>query len=151
MSICSLKSDNRNTAVRRPPCVKGAVTVGDWGIAPHPGAVSGLAAWCGRSAGVSFSAMRKRRKNRQRRGLPPPCGIHPAIHRRKRGAFQSGPKGSYHTKRESSSPLLVRCWDGAPFSCFRPYLRRTPADGGRARPLHPDLRPWWKEWKLPAE
>ena len=32
MSICSLKSDNRNTAVRRPPCVKGAVTAGDWGI-----------------------------------------------------------------------------------------------------------------------
>ena len=29
--------------------------------------------------GVSFSAMRKRRKNRQRRGLPPPCGIHPAV------------------------------------------------------------------------
>ena len=23
--------------------------------------------------------MRKRRKNRQRRGLPPPCGIHPAV------------------------------------------------------------------------
>ena len=32
MSICSLKSDHRSTAVRRPPCVKGAVTVGDWGI-----------------------------------------------------------------------------------------------------------------------
>ena len=29
--------------------------------------------------GVSFSAMRKTRKNRQRRGLPPPCGIHPAV------------------------------------------------------------------------
>ena len=26
------KSDNRNTAVRRSPCVKGTVTVGDWGI-----------------------------------------------------------------------------------------------------------------------
>ena len=27
---------------------------------------------------VAFSAMRKPPKNRQRRGLPPPCGIHPA-------------------------------------------------------------------------
>ena len=33
----------------------------------------------GRSAGPPFSAMRKRGKNRQRRGLPPPCGIHPAV------------------------------------------------------------------------
>ena len=32
LPISSLKSDNRNTAVPRPPCVKGAVTVGDWGI-----------------------------------------------------------------------------------------------------------------------
>ena len=32
-----------------------------------------------RSAGPPFSAMRKRGKNRQRRGLPPPCGIHPAV------------------------------------------------------------------------
>ena len=32
MSICSVKSDHRSAAVRRPPCVKGAVTVGDWGI-----------------------------------------------------------------------------------------------------------------------
>ena len=32
----------------------------------------------GRSAGPDFSAMRNRGKNRQRRGLPPPCGIHPA-------------------------------------------------------------------------
>ena len=28
---------------------------------------------------VAFSAMRKPPKNRQRRGLPPPCGIHPAF------------------------------------------------------------------------
>ena len=33
----------------------------------------------GRSAGPDFSAMRNRGKNRQRRGLPPPCGIHPAV------------------------------------------------------------------------
>ncbi len=32
----------------------------------------------GRSAGPDFSPMRNRGKNRQRRGLPPPCGIHPA-------------------------------------------------------------------------
>ena len=37
----------------------------------------GLPAW-GRSAGPDVSAMRNRGKNRQRRGLPPPCGIHPA-------------------------------------------------------------------------
>ena len=33
----------------------------------------------GRSAGPDFSPMRNRGKNRQRRGLPPPCGIHPAV------------------------------------------------------------------------
>ena len=33
----------------------------------------------GRSAGPDFSAMRNRGKNRQRRGLSPPCGIHPAV------------------------------------------------------------------------
>ena len=33
----------------------------------------------GRSAGPDFSQMRNRGKNRQRRGLPPPCGIHPAV------------------------------------------------------------------------
>ena len=38
-----------------------------------------LASRVGRSAGPPFSAMRKRGKNRQRRGLPPPCGIHPAV------------------------------------------------------------------------
>ena len=38
-----------------------------------------LRPWQGtRSAGPDFSAMRNRGKNRQRRGLPPPCGIHPA-------------------------------------------------------------------------
>ena len=31
-----------------------------------------------RSAGPHFSTMRNGGKNRQRRGLPPPCGIHPA-------------------------------------------------------------------------
>ena len=36
----------------------------------------------GRSAGPDFSPMRNRGKNRQRRGLPPPCGIHP---RQRRG------------------------------------------------------------------
>ena len=35
--------------------------------------------WQGRSAGPNFSAMRNWGKNRQRRGLPPPCGIHPAV------------------------------------------------------------------------
>ena len=40
---------------------------------------SGLTARETRSAGVYFSAMRNRRKNRQRRGLPPPCGIYPAF------------------------------------------------------------------------
>ena len=35
--------------------------------------------WRGRSAGPNFSAMRNWGKNRQRRGLPPPCGIHPAV------------------------------------------------------------------------
>ena len=39
---------------------------------------SSPSAWWGRSAGPDFSAMRNRGKNRQRRGLPPPCGIHPA-------------------------------------------------------------------------
>ena len=94
LPISSLKSDNRNTAVPRPPCVKGAVTVGDWGIVSggelgnlrilqqaliFPSSL-GVPSWREtRSAGVSFSAMRKRRKNRQRRGLPPPCGIHPAV------------------------------------------------------------------------
>ena len=39
---------------------------------------TGLPARRGRSAGPDFSAMRNRGKNRQRRGLPPPCGIHPA-------------------------------------------------------------------------
>ena len=33
----------------------------------------------GRSAGPHFSPMRNGGKNRQRRGLPPPCGIHPAV------------------------------------------------------------------------
>ena len=33
----------------------------------------------GRSAGPDFSPMRNRGKSRQRRGLPPPCGIHPAV------------------------------------------------------------------------
>ena len=41
--------------------------------------VSGLPAWWGRSAGPDFLAIRNRGKNRQRRGLPPPCGIHPAV------------------------------------------------------------------------
>ena len=40
-----------------------------------------LLPWRGeaRSAGPDFSPMRNRGKNRQRRGLPPPCGIHPAV------------------------------------------------------------------------
>ena len=38
-----------------------------------------MPAWQGRSAGPDFSPMRNRGKNRQRRGLPPPCGIHPAV------------------------------------------------------------------------
>ena len=33
----------------------------------------------GRSAGPHFSPMRNGGKNRQRRGLPPPCGIPPAV------------------------------------------------------------------------
>ncbi len=42
---------------------------------------AGFLPWRGeaRSAGPDFSAMRNRGKNRQRRGLPPPCGIHPAV------------------------------------------------------------------------
>ena len=42
---------------------------------------AGLLPWRGeaRSAGPDFSPMRNRGKNRQRRGLPPPCGIHPAV------------------------------------------------------------------------
>ncbi len=39
---------------------------------------SGLPAWWGRSAGVTF-CRQKVTKDRQRRGLPPPCGIHPAV------------------------------------------------------------------------
>ena len=33
----------------------------------------------GRSAGVTFWVGRKSPKTHQRRGLPPPCGIHPAV------------------------------------------------------------------------
>ena len=40
---------------------------------------SGLPARGLRSAGPDFLAIRNRGKNRQRRGLPPPCGIHPAV------------------------------------------------------------------------
>ena len=36
-----------------------------------------LRPWQGRSAGVTF-CRQKVTKDRQRRGLPPPCGIHPA-------------------------------------------------------------------------
>ena len=51
----------------------------DGGIARLTTQGSGLPAWQGRSAGPNFSAMRNWGKNRQRRGLPPPCGIHPAV------------------------------------------------------------------------
>ena len=37
-----------------------------------------LRPWQGRSAGVTF-CRQKVTKDRQRRGLPPPCGIHPAV------------------------------------------------------------------------
>ena len=50
----------------------------DGGIDLLPGLLLGLPAWWRRSAGPNFSAMRHWGKNRQRRGLPPPCGIHPA-------------------------------------------------------------------------
>ena len=66
-------------------------------------------------------------------------------------ASQIGPKGGCHAKRKRRSSLPSRCWVGASFLRFRPYLWRTPADSGRVRPLHSDLRPWWKEWRLPAE
>ena len=45
---------------------------------PSGGMGTGLPAGGTRSAGPNFSAMRNWGKNRQRRGLPPPCGIHPA-------------------------------------------------------------------------
>ena len=63
------------------PCVKGGgpAQAGAEGLPSNQFLRSGLPAWRGRSAGPDFSPMRNRGKNRQRRGLPPPCGIHPAV------------------------------------------------------------------------
>ena len=57
------------------PYVRGLT---EWVSSPPISQVQDLRPCRGRSAGPDFSAMRNRGKNRQRRGLPPPCGIHPA-------------------------------------------------------------------------
>ena len=112
---------------------------------------SGLTARETRSAGVYFSAMRNRRKNRQRRGLPPPCGIYPAFLGCQRLPLSPG-------RRAVTIPGEKEALFGsvtAGMVCTSPVFGPTcgasrPTAAGRGR-HPPDLRPWWKEWKLSAE
>ena len=87
LPISSLKSDNRNTAVPRPPCVKGAVTVGDWGIVSggELGNLRILQQALSARYGVPAEAQRKRVRwgeevRRRERDLPRLSGARREIH-----------------------------------------------------------------------
>ena len=115
---------------------------------------AGFLPWRGeaRSAGPDFSAMRNRGKNRQRRGLPPPCGIHPAV-LGGRAPFSIRPLVRWgHIDGLPVYGLhLLLCW------CILlppgPYSGETlfPAIGGRlpaAGTPHTGVRPWKQRHSL---
>ena len=66
----------------------------------------------GRSAGPDFSPMRNRGKNRQRRGLPPPCGIHPAVRgvRLRSSLFGPWPSSCHIDSFSVYGLYLLLCW-----------------------------------------
>ena len=89
----------------------------------------------GRSAGPDFSPMRNRGKNRQRRGLPPPCGIHPAVRGGRLRSSLFGPwPSSCHIDGFSVYGLyLLLCWYNLLPSGPFPGMQLFPVAGGRAQ------------------
>ena len=84
-----------------------------------------------------FLSDEKSGKESPKEGPSPSLWNLPRFPRRGGVASQTGPKGICHTRRKRDSLFLCRCWGGAPFSPFRPYLWRTPADSGRAKAATP--------------
>ena len=73
--------ETQPTAVPEAKPTKEPVTPPETGDQAQLGLYLALAAAAAGDAPLmpDFSPMRNRGKNRQRRGLPPPCGIHPAV------------------------------------------------------------------------
>ena len=107
----------------------------------------------GRSAGPDFSPMRNRGKNRQRRGLPPPCGIHPA------GTGWSVRRSIFSPWPGEVTWMAWRSMGGIYFSAgvsiyrqgFTLVSRCSQRSGARfpaARTPHTGVRPWKQRHSL---
>ena len=88
----------------------------------------------GRSAGPDFSPMRNRGKNRQRRGLPPPCGIHPAVRgvRLRSSLFGPWPSSCHIDSFSVYGLYLLLCWYNLLPSGPFPGMQLFPVAGGLA-------------------
>ena len=107
----------------------------------------------GRSAGPDFSPMRNRGKNRQRRGLPPPCGIHPAVLDGVCAVLFSalrlvGSHGWHGTSTENTYFCGSLCFyrQGLTLACNCSQLPRAWLSA--ARTPHTGVRPWKQRHRL---
>ena len=152
MSICSLKSDNRNTAVRRPPCVKGAVTAGDWGIVSDGELDNLRILQQALNAPLGSLSQRRERDERIAKGGAFPLLVESTpLSWAVRSCFPGRAEGRapYQEEKRRFSFWSLLGWCAILLFSALPVAHPGRQRPGEAAP--PDLRPWWKERKLPAE
>ena len=86
---------------------------------------------------------RKSPKTHQRRGLPPPCGIHPAFPCCEELLSKPGRRAVTMPGRKWCSPPLHSCWGVLRSPVFGPTCGAPRPTAAGRRPLPPGLRAWW--------